>query len=67
MTQMPNFAVVNPQISAVKSLHLFIKPVFFFFFNVSHFKSLYWICYNIVSVVCSGLLATRHMGSWLPD
>ena len=27
--------------------------VFFFFFNVDHFKSLYWICYNIASVLCN--------------
>ena len=24
----------------------------FFFFNVDHFKSLYWICYHIASVLC---------------
>ena len=45
----------------------FIYLLKLFFFDVSHFKSLYWICYNIVSVVSSGLLATRHVGSWLPD
>ena len=40
---------------------------FFFFFNVDYFKSLYWIPYNIVSVFLFGFLATRHVGSWLPD
>ena len=25
---------------------------FKFFFNVDHFKSLYWICYNITSALC---------------
>ena len=34
-----------------------------FFFFVDHFlKSLYWICYNIASVLCFGFLATRHVG-----
>ena len=28
--------------------------------------SLYWICYHIVSVLCFGFLAMRHVGSWLP-
>ena len=32
---------------------------FFFFFNVAHFESLYWICYNIASVL---FLAMRHVG-----
>ena len=27
------------------------------------FLSLYWICYNISSVLCFGSLATRHVGS----
>ena len=39
---------------------------FFFFFNVDHFKSLYWICYNIASVLCFVSLAMRHVGSELP-
>ena len=32
-----------------------------------HFESLYWICYNITSVLCFVFLATRHVGSWLPQ
>ena len=27
------------------------------FFDVDHFKSLYWICYSIASVLCFGFLA----------
>ena len=37
-------------------------PFYFFFkdfFDVDHFKSLYWICYNIASVLCFGFLAWR--------
>ena len=33
------------------------------FFNVDHFQSLYWIHYNIASVVCFLFLVTRHVGS----
>ena len=29
------------------------------------FKSLYWICDNIASVLCFGFLVMRHVGSWL--
>ena len=31
-------------------------------FYVDHFKNLYWICYNIASVLCFGFLALRHVG-----
>ena len=31
----------------------------------SYFLSLYWICYSIISVLCFGFLATRHVGSQL--
>ena len=35
------------------------------FFNMDHFLSLYWICYNIVScfMLCFFFLAVRHVGS----
>ena len=33
------------------------------FFDVDHFWSLYWICYNTASVLCFGYLATSHVGS----
>ena len=39
------------------------KKAFFFFFS----PSLYWIYYNIVSVLCFGFGAMRHVGSQLPD
>ena len=32
---------------------------------MDHFLSLYWICYNIVSVLCFGFLALRHVGGIL--
>ena len=38
----------------------------FFFFDVNHFESLSWICYNVASVLCSGFLARRHLGSSPP-
>ena len=47
-------------------LTLFLK---FFFFNVGHFLSLYWICYNIASVfLCFWNFGKRHMRglSYLP-
>ena len=33
------------------------------FFDVGHFKSLYWICYSIASVLCFGFFAPRHVWS----
>ena len=48
------------------SVRWYYIVVFFFlsfFFDVGHFYSLYWISYNIVSVLCSGFLAVRHVGS----
>ena len=33
----------------------------FFFFEVDHFKSLYWICYNTVSVFCVLVFWPRDM------
>ena len=33
------------------------------FFDVDHFKILYCVCHNIASVLCFGVLATRHVGS----
>ena len=37
------------------------------FFDVDNFKSLYWIYYNIVSILYFVLLGTRHVSSYLPD
>ena len=31
------------------------------------FKSLYWICYDPASVLCSVFLARRQVGPWLPS
>ena len=36
------------------------------FFFKDFFESLYWICYNIHSVLCFGFLAARQVGSQLP-
>lgn len=35
---------------------------FFFFLNMDHFLSLYWICYSI-SVLCFVFLTTKYVGS----
>ena len=45
--------------------HFFVLFCFDFkdFFDVDHFKSLYFICYNIASVLQRfGFLAARHVG-----
>ena len=42
-------------------------PFFFLQFGVDHSYSLYWICYNVVSVLCFGFLAARHVRAQLPD
>ena len=39
----------------------------FFFFDVDHFKNLYWICHNIAFVLCFGLLAPEACGMSAPD
>ena len=33
------------------------------FFYMDHFKILYWICYNIASVLCFGFLAMTYEAS----
>ena len=48
-------------------IFLFMCPFFFFFFKIffsyrPFFKS-YWICYNIVSVLCFSFQAVRHLQS----
>ena len=40
------------------------QSLFFKFFYVKHFWSLYWICYSIASVLCFDFLASRHVGSF---
>ena len=35
---------------------------FFFFFNVDSFKSLYWVCYNIASVLCFAFFPVEACG-----
>ena len=37
---------------------------FLFFFNVDHFL-VYWICYNIASILCFVPLVKMHVGSYL--
>lgn len=41
--------------------------VYYDFFNVDHFLSLYWIYYNIASALSSGFSAISHVRYWLPD
>ena len=40
-----------------------IMSAFFLFFNMNHLKTLFWICYNIASTFCFGVLALKNMGS----
>ena len=49
--------------------HSFHFLRFFFFFDVDHFKSLYWICYHTVSVLCFGfwLQGTWNLSSLTRD
>ena len=42
-----------------------VNGLTYFFFNVDHFSSLYWIYYNIVSVL-DFILASRHVDFQLP-
>ena len=35
---------------------------FFFFFDVDHFKSLYWICYNVACCFMFWFLTLSHVG-----
>ena len=49
--------------SRAASFTLFFKD---FFFDVDRFKSLYWICYNIATVLCFGFLTMRYAGSNSP-
>ena len=48
-------------------LCLSLFSFFLSFFVVDYFKSLYWICYNILSVSGFGFLAMRHVGFYLAD
>ena len=50
---------------SVPEIHFFLITILkdFFFFDVDHFLSLYWICYNIVSVLCFAFLVMRHVES----
>ena len=57
----PTFLCYNNNFYALIFLFLDI------FFDVGNFWSLYRIYYNVVSVLCSGFLAVRHVASWLPD
>ena len=67
--------VSSPGVDFISRNHVFPSSVtsnfssikVFFFFNVDHFWSLCWICYNVASVLFFGFLAARHVGSQLPD
>ena len=45
------------------SFSLFFLGFFFFFSDVDHFYSLYWICYNTVSVLRLSILSLRPVES----
>ena len=57
--------LAGTQMLQVIFLLIFLKNNFFF--DVDHFSGLYWICYNIASVLSFGVLATRHAESQLPN
>ena len=38
-----------------------MKTFFWEILYVDHFNSLYWIFYNVTSVLCFAFLATRHV------
>ena len=52
-----NWSTIYHRLICLFSFIPVFLPLFFFL-------SLYWICYNIVSVFCFGFLAMRHVGSW---
>ena len=59
-----SFVLQIPQSEATLAIWLLLLSFKdFFFLNVDHFKSLFWICYNIASVVCFGVLATGDLRS----
>ena len=53
------------QLTLIWQSHLlFLRDLFpLLFLDMDHLKSLYWICYNIVSVLSFGFLVVRHVGS----
>ena len=62
---LPNNEIFSPILCLFTFLMLFSLTLFlkFFFFNVGHCLSLYWICYNIASVfLCFGFLARDTWG-----
>ena len=50
-----------------QAILLFVLIFSRFFFCVDHLKSLYWLFCIIVSVLCFGYLAIRHMGVLAPQ
>ena len=62
-----NYAECKSQPPNVMYCVIPLHEVFFFSFDVDHFKSLYSIYYHIASLSCFGFLALRHVGSQLPN
>ena len=59
-----SFVLQIPKSEATLPIWLLLSFIdFFFFFDVDQFKSLFWICYNIASAVCFGVLATGDLSS----
>ena len=58
-----SFVLQIPKSEATLPIWLLLSFKDFFFLNVDHFKSLFWICYNIASVMCFGVLATGDLRS----
>ena len=56
------------QLSDCMNIYMMVTQSLFFgtFFDMDHFKNLYWICFNIPSVFCFGFLAWSHVGLCSP-
>ena len=53
----------SPGLNPLGPFGIILIYSFFFYFNVNHFLSLYWICCNPVSAFCFGFLTMRPVGS----
>ena len=56
-----------PSSPAIDIYSFFLQLFKRIFFNVDHFYSLYWLCYNTACLLCFGFLAPKQVGSQLPQ
>ena len=62
----PTHHLLQPQIWSFLCIYFFLMSENIFILP-SFFKNLYWICYNIASVLCFGFLAMRACGILPPQ